>query len=112
VAVREAALRAVAHARSGQGPVLLEMKTYRYRGHSMSDPAKYRPKDEAKQVRETRDPIDHLKAELLAAGLASEDDLKAIDKDVKDIVADAAQFALDSPEPDASELMTDIYVEA
>jgi pyruvate dehydrogenase E1 component alpha subunit len=112
VAVREAALRAVAHARSGQGPVLLEMKTYRYRGHSMSDPARYRPKDEAKQVRETRDPIDHLKAELLAAGLASEDDLKAIDKDVKDIVADAAQFALDSPEPDASELMTDIYVEA
>jgi pyruvate dehydrogenase E1 component alpha subunit len=112
VKVREAALRAVAHARAGQGPILLEMKTYRYRGHSMSDPAKYRPKDEAKQVREERDPIDHLKADLLAAGHASEDDLKAIDKEVKDIVADAAQFALESPEPDPSELMRDIYVEA
>ncbi len=112
VKVRDAAACAIAHARSGKGPILLEMKTYRYRGHSMSDPAKYRPKDEAKQVRETRDPIEHLKADLLAAGHASEDDLKAIDKDVKDIVADAAHFALESPEPDASELMTDIYVEA
>jgi pyruvate dehydrogenase E1 component alpha subunit len=112
LAVKEAGARALAHARSGKGPFLLEMKTYRYRGHSMSDPAKYRPKDESKQVRETRDPIDHLRNYGLEKGLFSEDDLKAIDKDVKEIVADAADFAQTSPEPDPSELMKHIYVDA
>jgi pyruvate dehydrogenase E1 component alpha subunit len=112
LAVKEAGSRALAHARAGKGPVLLEMKTYRYRGHSMSDPAKYRPKDESKQVRETRDPIDHLRNYGLEKGLFTEDDLKAIDKDVKEIVADAADFAQTSPEPDPSELMKHIYVDA
>jgi pyruvate dehydrogenase E1 component alpha subunit len=109
LAVREAGARALAHAREGKGPMLLEMKTYRYRGHSMSDPAKYRPKEEPKQVRDTSDPIEHVRALGLAQGLFSEDDLKAIDREVKEIVADAADFAQTSPEPDPSELMTDIY---
>ncbi|GIU68105.1 pyruvate dehydrogenase (acetyl-transferring) E1 component subunit alpha [Candidatus Phycosocius spiralis] len=112
LAVKEAAARALDHARSGQGPFLLEMKTYRYRGHSMSDPAKYRPKDEPKHVRDTRDPIEHLRLYGLEIGLFSEDDLKSIDRDVKEIVADAADFAQTSPEPDPSELMRHIYVEA
>jgi pyruvate dehydrogenase E1 component alpha subunit len=112
LAVKEAGARALEHARSGQGPFLLEMKTYRYRGHSMSDPAKYRPKDESKQVRETRDPIDHLRNYGLEKGLFTEDDLKAIDKEVKEVVADAADFAQTSPEPDPSELMKHIYVDA
>jgi pyruvate dehydrogenase E1 component alpha subunit len=112
LAVQQAGARALAHARSGKGPFLLEMKTYRYRGHSMSDPAKYRPKDESKQVRETRDPIDHLRNYGLEKGLFTEDDLKAIDKEVKEIVADAADFAQTSPEPDPSELMKHIYVDA
>jgi pyruvate dehydrogenase E1 component alpha subunit len=112
LAVKAAGARALDHARSGKGPVLLEMKTYRYRGHSMSDPAKYRPKDESKQVRETRDPIDHLRNYGLEKGLFSEDDLKAIDKEVKEVVADAADFAQTSPEPDPSELMKHIYVDA
>ncbi len=112
LAVQEAGTRALDHARTGKGPVLLEMNTYRYRGHSMSDPAKYRPKDESKQVRETRDPIDHLRNYGLEKGLFTEDDLKAIDKDVKEIVADAADFAQSSPEPDPSELMKHIYVDA
>ena len=110
LAVKEAAARAIEHARSGKGPYLLEMKTYRYRGHSMSDPAKYRPKDEPKQVRETKDPINHIKKLGLDSGMFTEDDLKIIDKEVKEIVADAAEFAQSSPEPDASELMTDIYL--
>lgn len=112
LAVREAGVRALDHARSGKGPFLLEMKTYRYRGHSMSDPAKYRPKDESKQVRETRDPIDHLRNYGLDKGLFTEDDLKSIDKDVKEVVADAADYAQTSPEPDPSELMKHIYVDA
>lgn len=110
VAVKEAASRAIDHARSGKGPYLLEMKTYRYRGHSMSDPAKYRPKDEPKHMRETRDPIEHIRNLGLEKGIFTEDDLKVIDKEVKEIVADAAEFAQTSPEPDASQLMTDIYL--
>ncbi len=112
LAVRDAARRAVAHARSGNGPILLEMKTYRYRGHSMSDPAKYRPKDEPKQVRETRDPIEHVRHLLLDNGLADDEALRAVDRDVKEIVADSAEFAQTSPEPDPSELMTDILLPA
>ncbi len=110
LAVKEASLRAIEHARSGKGPYLLEMNTYRYRGHSMSDPAKYRPKDESKHVRETKDPIDFVKHYGIENGLFSEDDLKIIDKEVKEIVADAAEFAQTSPEPDMNQLMTDVYL--
>ena len=111
VAVREAGARATEHARSGQGPYILEMKTYRYRGHSMSDPAKYRTKEEVDEVKHTRDPIDHIKERLAKVGV-TEDDLKGIDAEVKRIVAEAAEFARTSPEPDPSELYTDVYLEA
>jgi len=111
-AVRAAGLKAAAHARSGKGPYILEMKTYRYRGHSMSDPAKYRTREEVDEVRKTRDPIDHLRERLEAEGLIDEAAAKAVDAEVKAIVADAAEFARTAPEPDPSELMTDIYLEA
>jgi pyruvate dehydrogenase E1 component alpha subunit len=110
--VRAAAERAAEHARSGRGPYILELKTYRYRGHSMSDPAKYRTRDEVDEVRKTRDPIDLLRDRIEKAKLASEDDFKAIDAEVKAIVADAAEFARTSPEPDPKELYTDVYAEA
>ena len=109
-AVIEAGARAAEHARSGAGPYLLEMKTYRYRGHSMSDPAKYRTREEVDQVKKTRDPIDHLRERLEALGFADEATLKAIDADVKRIVADSAEFARSAPEPDSSELYTDVYL--
>jgi pyruvate dehydrogenase E1 component alpha subunit len=112
LAVRAAGRRAVARARAGEGPTLLEMKTYRYRGHSMSDPAKYRSKEEVEDVRSHRDPIEHVKNVLLQEHSADEEALKAIDKDVRDIVVASAQFAQESPEPDPGELMTDIYTEA
>ncbi len=112
LAVKAAAGKAAAHARSGKGPYILEMKTYRYRGHSMSDPAKYRTRDEVDEVRKTRDPIDHLQERLAKEGWADEAALKAIDAEVKRIVADAAEFARTSPEPDSSELYTDVYLEA
>jgi pyruvate dehydrogenase E1 component alpha subunit len=112
LAVRDAGRRAVARARAGEGPTLLEMKTYRYRGHSMSDPAKYRTKEEVEEVRTHHDPIDHVKALLMEKGFADDEALKAIDKDVRDTVVKSAQFAQESPEPDVSELMTDIYTEA
>jgi len=108
--VKEAGEKAVAHARAGKGPYILEMKTYRYRGHSMSDPAKYRSKDEVQKMRSEHDPIEQVKARLLAQKGVSEDDLKAIDKEVRDIVADAADFAQSDPEPDASELYTDVLL--
>ncbi|NBC33600.1 MAG: pyruvate dehydrogenase (acetyl-transferring) E1 component subunit alpha [Alphaproteobacteria bacterium] len=110
--VREAGARALAHARSGNGPFILEMLTYRYRGHSMSDPAKYRTKEEVSKVRETQDPIEHVRKVMLEGGLASEDELKAIDKDVRGIVNDSAEFAQESPEPDPAELWTDVLVDA
>ena len=111
LAVKDAVARAVARARAGDGPFILEVKTYRYRGHSMSDPAKYRSKEEVDEVKKTRDPIDHVKMLLNEAG-AKEDELKAIDAEIKAIVAEAVQFAQESPEPDPSELYTDVYVEA
>ena len=111
-AVEAATRKAAEHARSGEGPYILEMKTYRYRGHSMSDPAKYRTREEVDEVRKTRDPIDHLRERLEKEGLADEARLKAIDAEVKAIVADAAEFARTSPEPDPSELYTDVYQEA
>jgi pyruvate dehydrogenase E1 component alpha subunit len=112
LAVKAAAEIAVEHARSGAGPYVLEMMTYRYRGHSMSDPAKYRSKDEVNRMRAEHDCIDQAKKRLLDGNLSDENALKAIDKEVKDIVAAAAQFAQDSPEPDPSELWTDVLKEA
>ena len=112
LAVKDAGARAAAHCRAGKGPYILEMKTYRYRGHSMSDPAKYRSREEVKKVREEHDPIDHVRDLLLKGKMATEDELKAIDKEVKAIVNEAAEFARQSPEPDVSELWTDIYAEA
>jgi len=111
-AVKAAADLATDWCRSGKGPIILEMQTYRYRGHSMSDPAKYRSKDEVQKMRSEHDPIEQVKARLAEQKWATEDELKAIDKDVRDIVADAADFAQSDPEPDASELYTDIYVES
>ncbi len=110
VAVREAGLRAAEHARSGKGPVLLELKTYRYRGHSMSDPAKYRAKEEVEDVKAKRDPIEHVKKLLIDAGHASEESLKDIDREIRAVVTASAEFAQASPEPDAGELMTDVYL--
>ena len=109
LAVKEAGQRAVAHCRAGKGPYILEMKTYRYRGHSMSDPAKYRTREEVQKVRETRDAIEHVRELILQGKHASEDDLKAVDKEIKAIVSEAADFARESPEPPLSELWTDIY---
>ena len=111
-AVKKAADEAVAHCRAGNGPIILEMKTYRYRGHSMSDPAKYRTKEEVQKMREEHDPIEQVKRRMLDNGFASEDELKAIDGEVRAIVTDAAEFAQSDPEPDVAELWTDIYVEA
>lgn len=110
-AVRAAAERAIEHARSGQGPYILEMQTYRYRGHSMSDPAKYRSKDEVQRMREEHDPIEQVRGRLTRDFKVSEDELKAIDAKVREIVNDAAEFATHDPEPDVSELWTDITLE-
>ena len=112
LAVREAAQTAVAHCRTGKGPYVLEMQTYRYRGHSMSDPAKYRSREEVSKVRSERDPIDRMRGWLIDEGFAEEDELKEIDRKIKDIVSDAAEFAQNSPEPDSSELYTDVLVES
>ena len=108
-AVMQAGAEAMAHCRAGKGPIILEMKTYRYRGHSMSDPAKYRSREEVTEVREKRDPIDHFGRKLIERGIVNENDLKAIDADVKATVIAAAEFATESPEPGPGELYTDIY---
>jgi pyruvate dehydrogenase E1 component alpha subunit len=107
-AVKAAGDKAVAWCRAGKGPYILEMQTYRYRGHSMSDPAKYRTREEVQDVREHHDPIDHARARILAEGYASEDELKKIETDVRDRVVAAAEYAQSGPEPDPSELWTDI----
>ena len=109
LAVKDASERAVKHCRSGKGPYILEVKTYRYRGHSMSDPAKYRTREEVQKMREERDPIENVRQMLLTGKHASEDDLRAIDKEIKAIVNASAEFAKESPLPDESELWTDIY---
>ncbi len=111
LAVRAAGAKAVAHCRAGNGPYILEVKTYRYRGHSMSDPAKYRTREEVKKMREERDPIENVRGLLLTGKHATEDELKAIDKEIKAIVNEAAEFARESPEPDEAELYTDIYAD-
>lgn len=108
--VRKAAEVALAHVRGGNGPVLMELSTYRYRGHSMSDPAKYRSREEVQDVRQKRDPIEHLKSELMEIGV-TEASLKDIDKRVRATVAEAADFAEISPEPELPELYTDVLVE-
>ena len=112
VAVHEAALAAAEHARTGQGPIILEMLTYRYRDHSMSDPAKYRTKDEVSRMRSEHDPIDQVRHRIVEAGAADEAALKDVDRRVREIVAEAAQFAQDSPEPDPAELWTDVLAQA
>jgi pyruvate dehydrogenase E1 component alpha subunit len=111
LAVRGAAQVALDWTRSGKGPIIIEFLTYRYRGHSMSDPAKYRTREEVQGVREHRDPISHAERDLLQAGV-KEEELKAIDKEIKDIVVGAAKFAEDAPEPPESELFTDVLVES
>ena len=109
--VRQAANIALDYVRGGNGPVLMELMTYRYRGHSMSDPAKYRSREEVQDMRENHDPIEGAKAELLARGIA-EDRIKDIDKRIRAVVAEAADFAENSPEPDMPELYTDVLVES
>ena len=111
LAVKEAGDKAVAHCRSGKGPYILEIKTYRYRGHSMSDPAKYRTREEVQKMREEKDAIEHVRELLISGGHASEEDLKAIDKEIKEVVNASADFAKESPEPATDELWTDIIAD-
>jgi pyruvate dehydrogenase E1 component alpha subunit len=109
-AVEAAGKEALAYCRAGKGPIILEMKTYRYRGHSMSDPAKYRTREEVDQVRESRDPIDHFGKKLIQRGVATENDLKMMDNEIKQTVIASAEFATNSPEPGPAELYTDITI--
>ena len=109
LSVKAAGDKAVKYCRAGKGPYILEIKTYRYRGHSMSDPAKYRTREEVQKMREERDAIENIRSILLTGKHASEDDLKAIDKEIKKIVNESAEFAKASPEPELHELYTDIY---
>jgi pyruvate dehydrogenase E1 component alpha subunit len=111
LAVKAAGDEAVAQARSGAGPYILELETYRYRGHSMSDPAKYRTKEEVATMREKHDPIDRLRKVLIDSGAASDDLLKAVDGAVKAVINEAANYAQTSPEPDPPELWTDVLIE-
>jgi pyruvate dehydrogenase E1 component subunit alpha len=107
-AVKAAGEKAVAWCRAGKGPIILEMATYRYRGHSMSDPAKYRSREEVERIRTERDPIEQVRARLLKSKRASEDELKKIDASVRDVINEASEFATNDPEPDPSELWTDV----
>ena len=109
LAVRDAAVKAAEYCRSGKGPFILEMKTYRYRGHSMSDPAKYRTRDEVDEIRKNSDPIDNIKEILLNSGIKDEE-LKAVDAEVKLTINEAAKFAQESPEPSIDELFKDITI--
>ncbi len=109
-AVKAAGDHAVEWVREGNGPIILEMETYRYRGHSMSDPAKYRTKDEVQKMRAEQDPIEQVKQRILESKHATEDDLKATDKKIREIVGKAAEFSQSDPEPDPSELYTDILL--
>jgi pyruvate dehydrogenase E1 component alpha subunit len=108
-AVKAAGEKAVKWCREGNGPLILEMLTYRYRGHSMSDPAKYRPKEEVDKYRTEHDPIEQVRARLLQKKWSTEDALKKIDTEVRLVVNEAAEFATSDPEPDPSELYTDVY---
>ncbi|MCC2646709.1 MAG: pdhA [Rickettsiaceae bacterium] len=108
-AVYKAAMKASEYIRAGNGPYILEMMTYRFRGHSMSDPAKYRSKEEVAVFKDERDPIEQLKKTILNKKIASEEELKNIEKRIKEVVAEAVEFSTNSPEPEISELYTDIY---
>ena len=110
-AVIEEGKKAVDYVRSDNGPMLLEMDTYRYRGHSMSDPATYRSKEEVNCKKENEDPIDNLRKFILDGKIASEEEITNIDKKVKEEVNEIVEFAKNSPEPDESELMTDVYTD-
>ena len=109
IAVRDAGVKAAAHCRAGKGPYILEIKTYRYRGHSMSDPAKYRTREEVQKMRAQRDPIESIRSLLVSEKLSTEEEIKIIDKEIKEIVNSCAEFAKESPEVPAEELYTDIY---
>ena len=109
IAVRDAAIKAIEYCRLGKGPYILEMKTYRYRGHSMSDPAKYRTRDEVEHIRKNSDPIENVKILLNKLGV-NEETLKSVDTKIKTVIADAAKFAQESPEPPASELFSDVTI--
>jgi pyruvate dehydrogenase E1 component alpha subunit len=111
-AVKAAGEIAVRWCREGNGPIILEMLTYRYRGHSMSDPAKYRTREEVEKIRTEQDPIEQVRRRLIEKKWAAEDELKKVDAQVRQIVNEAAEFATNDPEPDPSELYTDIYAEA
>lgn len=110
LAVRQAAQHAVDYIRSGKGPFILEMTTYRYRGHSMSDPAKYRSKEEVEEIKQNRDPIDGVRHKLVTEFKMTEEALESIDKEIRAICKEAVDFALESPEPPVSELYTDVLV--
>ena len=109
IAVRDAAIKAIEYCRSGKGPYILEMNTYRYRGHSMSDPAKYRTRDEVEQIRKNYDPIENIKILLNKLGV-NDENLKSVDTQIKAVIADAAKFAQESPEPSSSELFSDVTI--
>jgi pyruvate dehydrogenase E1 component alpha subunit len=108
----DAAERAIAHARDGNGPYILEMLTYRYRGHSMSDPAKYRSKDEVTTMRSEHDPIEQVKSRILERRYGTEESLKQVEAEVRALITEAADFATSDPEPAPSELWTDITADA
>ena len=112
LAVQRKARGVIEHVRGGEGPFILEAMTYRYRGHSMSDPGKYRTKEEVQEMRERHDPLEQLRRKITDAGLMNDETFKQLDKEIRDIVNDAARFAQESPEPDPAELWTDILVEA
>ncbi len=109
VAVRDAGVKAAAHCRAGKGPYILEIKTYRYRGHSMSDPAKYRTREEVQKMRAQRDPIESIRSLLVSEKFSTEEEIKIIDKEIKEIINSCAEYAKESPEVPAEELWTDIY---
>ena len=109
LAVRDAGVKAAAHCRAGKGPYILEIKTYRYRGHSMSDPAKYRTREEVQKMRAQRDPIESIRSLLVSEKLSTDEEIKIIDKEIKEIVNSCAEYAKESPEVPAEELWTDIY---
>lgn len=109
VAVRDAGKKAAAHCRAGKGPYILEIKTYRYRGHSMSDPAKYRTREEVQRMRAQRDPIEAVRTLLVSQKHSTEEEIKIIDKEIKEIVNACAEYAKESREVSAEELWTDIY---
>jgi pyruvate dehydrogenase E1 component alpha subunit len=108
-AVQAAGAKAVQWCRDGKGPYILEMLTYRYRGHSMSDPAKYRTREEVQKMRTEHDPIEQVRVRILEKKFANEDELKKVDAKVRDLVNEASEFATNDPEPDAAELWTNVY---